>query len=187
MSAACYHFKSFKDYKKSKHLLQLVPEVVNRVNKALYGSEEPHTYGDYLVTEIELNQMKSNVSGYYVVESTIPIFYSNARLIVPSGFHPIQTFTPRRQDETFDKQELYGDLPQRSSANIQCPFCHLHFSSERQCKRHQRVHKELEEEKANVVELEEEKANVVEQGEEMEIVAKDGSYLVPREEVWIFD
>lgn len=180
MSAACFYFKSFKDYKKSKHLLQLAPEVVNRVNKALYGSEEPHTYGDYLVTEIELNQMKSNVSGYYVVESTIPIFYSNARLIVPSAFHPIQTFAPHRQDETFDKQELYGDLPQRSSVNIQCPFCHLHFSSERQCKRHQRVHKEQEEE-------EEEKANLVEQGEEMEIVAKDGSYLVPREEVWIFD
>lgn len=173
MSAAYNHFKSFNDYKKNKHLLQLVPEVVNRLNKALYGSEEPHTYGDYLINEIELNQMKPDPSGYYVVEYTIPIFYSNARLTLPSCFHPIQTFVHRRQEEAYDKQDLYGELPQRSAVNVQCPFCHLHFSSERQCKRHQRVHKDQEEEHAIPVE----------QGEEMEIIAKDGSYLVSREEV----
>ena len=107
------------------------------------------------------------------MEYTIPIFYSNARLTLPSCFHPIQTFVHRRQDEAYDKQDLYGELPQRSAVNVQCPFCHLHFSSERQCKRHQRVHKDQEEEHAIPVE----------QGEEMEIIAKDGSYLVSREEV----
>ena len=148
---------------------------MSRINQDLYGSEDSHTYGDYLVPEIEVNEMKSDVAGYYNVLTTIPIFFSNPRLTVPSSFHPIQKFVPPQQHETYDKNDLYGELPQRSSTNIQCPLCHLHFSSERQCKRHQRIHKDYEKEAAIPVE----------QGEEVEIVAKDGSYLVSREEVLI--
>lgn len=122
-----------------------------------------------------MNQMKSSTGDYYTVVSTIPIFCSNPHLTVPSHFSPIKKFAPHQQNETSDKYDVYGKLPQRSSTNIQCPYCQLHFSSQRQCSRHQRIHK-VDEEHDNIP---------IDQGEEAEIVTIDGSFLVSREEVLI--
>ena len=71
---------------------------------------------------------------YYVTDYTIPI--ANA---IP--FDSIRE-PPQVNISSIHRQiaDLYGDLPEKKGVDIQCRQCHLHFSSERQLKRHQRTH-----------------------------------------------
>lgn len=116
-----------------RHLFSISKELLNSVNSHLYNGDAHYTYGSYSFTEIELNEMKG-MDDYYVTDYTIPI--ANA---IP--FDSIRE-PPQVNISSIHRQitDLYGDLPEKKGVDIQCRQCHLHFSSERQLKRHQRTH-----------------------------------------------
>ena len=164
-AAANWLLQSSNKLRNKEHLLKFTQPAINLINRNLYGTEDPHTYGDYLVEEIELNEMGWDTT-YYNTISVIPIFCSNSEVPIPANFHPI----PKYEREAENTDELYGKLPQRKDNDVLCPFCHLHFPSERQCNRHQKIH-------------ERRSAAHAMPAEEMELVTKDGSLLLTREEV----
>lgn len=163
-AAANWLLQSSNKLRNKEHLLKFTQPAINLINRNLYGTEDPHTYGDYLVEEIELNEMGWDTT-YYNTISVIPIFCSNSEVPIPANFHPI----PKYEREAENTDELYGKLPQRKDNDVLCPFCHLHFPSERQCNRHQKIH-------------ERRSAAHAMPAEEMELVTKDGSLLLTREE-----
>ena len=56
-AAANWLLQSSNKLRNKEHLLKFTQPAINLINRNLYGTEDPHTYGDYLVEEIELNEM----------------------------------------------------------------------------------------------------------------------------------
>ena len=131
-SAAISSFKSISEFKRNRDALSITNDLVYRVMSSLYGGDMNYYFGDYLFSEIELNEMKLDGDGYYVTPEKVPI-YAQSPIPLPPSFHPIQkpVIVEERQTTV---------LPERHSTLCDCPQCHLHFSSERQLKRHMRIH-----------------------------------------------
>lgn len=131
-SAAISSFKSISEFKRNRDALSITNDLVYRVMSSLYGGDMNYYFGDYLFSEIELNEMKLDDDGYYVTPQKVPI-YAQSPISPPPSFHPIQkpVIVEERQTTV---------LPERHSTLCDCPQCHLHFSSERQLKRHMRIH-----------------------------------------------
>lgn len=129
-SAAISSFKSVSEFKRNRDALSITNDLVYRVMSSLYGGDMNYYFGDYLFSEIELNEMKLDGDGYYVTPEKVPI-YAQSPIPLPPSFHPIQkpVIVEERQTTV---------LPERHSTLCDCPQCHLHFSSERQLKRHMR-------------------------------------------------
>ena len=184
-----------------RHLFSISKQLIDSVNSLLYNGNARYTYGSYSFMEVELNEMKGT-EDYYVTDYTIPII--NA---IP--FDSIRE-PPQINISSIHRQitDLYGDLPEKKNVDIQCSQCHLHFSSERQLKRHQRTHQSS----VNIIEeapsservdeptipadagfkrqerVSEEKAKRLalrNEAEEVQLDTADGSLLLPRDDVWV--
>ena len=136
-SAAFSTFSSWGEYKRNLQSLSIPNDAIFRIADSLYGGNTNYYFGDYLFTEVDLNQMKHSPDGYYVTDKSVPIHASESVLLPPS-FHPIEK--PRVIARMEDSA-----APARRSVTFDCFQCHLHFPSERQLKRHMRVHKSEEE------------------------------------------
>ena len=136
-SAAFSTFSSWGEYKRNLQSLSIPNDAIFRIADSLYGGNTNYYFGDYLFTEVDLNQMKRSPDGYYVTDKAVPIHASESVLLPPS-FHPIEKprVIARMEDST---------APARRSVTFDCSQCYLHFPSERQLKRHMRVHKSEEE------------------------------------------
>lgn len=135
-TAAVSSFKSVSDFKRNRELLSITNDMVYRVMSSLYGGDMNYYFGDYLFSEIELNEMKLDDNDYYVVDQKIPIYTQNS-IPLPPSFHSIQKPMIIEEHKTVS-------LPERKSMIYDCPQCHLHFSTERQLNRHMRIHSKVD-------------------------------------------
>lgn len=136
-SVALSYYQSIKDFKKEKERYIVPDYVIQRICDKLYKGNQKYYFGDYLFSAIELNEMKQADNGYYNTLTTIPIQCSNQRLVNPVDFHPIHKPDEKEKEK---KEEELGKLPERKGNDYPCLECNLHFPSERQLKRHERIH-----------------------------------------------
>ena len=136
-SVAISYYKSIKDFKKEKERYTIPDSVIQRICNHHFNGEKDYYFGDYLFSAIELNEMKLSDDGYYNTLTTIPIPCSNQHLVNPRNFHPIRKPTEKEMEK---KEEELGQLPERKSNDYPCLECNLHFPSERQLRRHERIH-----------------------------------------------
>ena len=157
-SVAHYYYKSKNEFMKDSRFFAITPEVIDYINTKLYNGNPEYDYGEFALTEIELNEMNKYVD-YYVVDHRIPIpGASNYDTIRP----PPEITTSMSSRNVTD---LYGDLPERTLNDFPCGDCGLHFHSDRQLKRHQR-HCKVNSEKRGGLEFCGENEMVIESKEE---------------------
>ena len=173
-SAAIYYYKSRSEYKNDSRFYAITPQVVDYINTQLYDGNTEYNYGEYGFSELELNQMSSaekyNPTGYYIVSQVIPIPGSP----IYDAIRPPPEITANAANRSVT--DLYGDLPARTVRDFSCSECGLHFSSERQLKRHQR-HCSANAEKMMIEEPPEEPEIVLEKKEEYGSIVQKHSQM----------
>lgn len=144
-SVASQYYPSYKEFKAERYRYTISDEVIESLNYRLYNDDQNYYFGDYLFSEVEVNSMSYDSSLlYYKTTDTIPIPCSNQRLVNPEGFHSIKKREQKQKQEVVEKVEVVP-LPERKSNEFCCSVCNLHFSSERQLQRHQRIHRTTQE------------------------------------------